>query len=316
MIDTDRIIESRSPSKARLYFEAVADWTLAKMRGDKALARDARERLGETIPDTLGIATLLGAASVLQRAAGFYSVSFARGDQRDEVLTFAAAETQTLLPNVTFEEAVQSLVQRTPAVLQNAAERTALSIGRLYQQGDVIAFTRSVDLATTERAKQALVQAVREGVGEAAAGRLIREAVADTRARIEPWSQSYSRMVFRTNVNSAVTAGRFRQVRDPDVKAVIPALRFSTSGDSDVRANHRAADGLVMSVDDPRWAQLAPPLGYNCRCQVDLVSLPELQDAGRIAFSGDVVRQRIPSGAKPDKGFPHAGHPATGKVPT
>ena len=115
-------------------------------------------------------------------------------------------------------------------------------------------------------------------------------------------------MVFRTNVNSSITAGRFRQTQDPDIKAAVPAFRFDSVGDGDTRHNHNAADGIIMAVDDTRWSKIAPPLGYNCRCQISHVSIDELEAMGRIK-DGKVVASHIPGNAGPDDGFVHGGRP-------
>ncbi len=154
-----------------------------------------------------------------------------------------------------------------------------------------------------------ITQALRAGIPEGEAGRRISASVDTIRKMTEPWADSYSRMVFRTNLNAAVTAGRFRQLRDPDVKEVIPALRFDAVGDADTRANHGAADGVILRVDNPAWQSIAPPLGYSCRCQVSLVSVAQLKRMRRLGPSGAVIESKIPEGAGPDPGFRHSGRP-------
>ena len=91
--------------------------------------------------------------------------------------------------------------------------------------------------------------------------------------------------------------------RDPDVKLAIPALRYTAVGDGDTRPNHEAADGVILAVDNPAWNTMRPPFGYNCRCQLDLMSRPELRRMGRLDAAGKVIESRIPSGAHPDPGF-------------
>jgi SPP1 gp7 family putative phage head morphogenesis protein len=134
-------------------------------------------------------------------------------------------------------------------------------------------------------------------------------AVDEVAKQSAPWSEGYARMAFRTNINTAITAGRFRQVQDPDIREVVPAFRYDAVGDRDTRDNHRAANGLIMAVDNPAWGQIAPPLGHNCRCSLSLVSVPMLRRMGRIDRAGRVQSDRVPAGAHPDPGFRHGGRP-------
>ena len=146
-------------------------------------------------------------------------------------------------------------------------------------------------------------------IGEGDAGQRLSMAVGDVRARTEPWSEGYSRMVFRTNVNTAITAGRFRAAQDPDIKAAVPAFRFDSVGDVDTRHNHNAADGVILSVDSLEWRRIAPPLGYNCRCRVVHVSSIELDAMGKLRDDGSVIDDRVPADAGPDEGFRPGGRP-------
>jgi hypothetical protein len=43
-------------------------------------------------------------------------------------------------------------------------------------------------------------------------------------------------------------------------------LEYSTVGDDRVRPEHAALDGFVAHISDERWATIAPPNGFNCRC--------------------------------------------------
>ncbi|MEH0154668.1 DUF935 family protein [Limibacter armeniacum] len=48
-------------------------------------------------------------------------------------------------------------------------------------------------------------------------------------------------------------------------------LRYSTVNDSRVREEHRRLEGITLPVDDPFWTSNYPPLGWGCRCDVELV---------------------------------------------
>jgi SPP1 gp7 family putative phage head morphogenesis protein len=47
-----------------------------------------------------------------------------------------------------------------------------------------------------------------------------------------------------------------------------PNLEWRTAGDSDVRAEHAALDGLTLPIDDAFWNSHTPPLGFGCRCEL------------------------------------------------
>lgn len=261
----------------------------------------------------MGIGEVIGATLALRKAAAMLQPSQRvsavqlRAD-RSKLLAFADPA-QVLIPRVTFEEAVNDMVRRTPVTLKNAAERTAARIGQLYREDKVMAFVRSADEVVTKRVQDLFSYAIREGITEASVGRLAVQHVDFIREQTEPWTEGYSRMAFRTNLNTASTAGRFRQAEDPDIIEVIPALMFSATMDVDTRENHAAANGIIMTVRNPDWAKIAPPLGANCRCTVDFVDAVELEQMGRMRVDRSIIESKIPAGAHPDPGFPHAGKP-------
>lgn len=293
MTQSDRILESTEAAYARPYFAALHDLFVALVRGNKPAAADARKALGEAMAATMAAAELLGARELLSRL--------------DSRANFAAE--QTVLPRVTFDEAVADFVERAPVTLRNAAERTAQRIAELYSESRVAAFVRSAEATVTTEAQSFIARALRDGVGEGEAGQRLAMSVDRVRELSQAWSEGYARMVFRTNVNTAVTAGRFRLAQDPAIKAVAPAFRFDSVGDGDTRDTHDAADGMILTVDNVAWNRLAPPLGYNCRCQVSHVSAAELAALGRLREDGSVIESRVPSGAGPDPGFRHGGRP-------
>lgn len=285
----DRILETKSSRRSRFYFAAISDLFVAKVRGSREAEADALGALSKTMADTMAMAEVFGAR---------YALAAARRGQQ-----FADNPEHAILPNVTLEEALEDLVTRAPVTLKNAAQRTADQIAELYTQDRVIAFARSAEETVTKEAQRFLADAQLRGIDEGEAGRELAMSVNSVRSRSDEWSEGYARMVFRNNIGNAVTAGRFRQVRDPDIKAAVPAFRFDATGDSDTRDNHMAADGLIFSVDSPVWLTIAPPIGHNCRCGVSHVSSVELEAMGRLRDDGSVVDDTLPGDAFPDPGF-------------
>lgn len=84
---------------------------------------------------------------------------------------------------------------------------------------------------------------------------------------------SYLKMVFRTNVQSAYGAGRFRAITDPEVIEERPYVQYRTVGDARVRDTHALLDRCIFHAESPEWRRVAPPNSYNCRCS--MVSLSE-----------------------------------------
>lgn len=260
-----------------------------------ALARQgARERalgaLGELLGETMALSDLLGRRRLLLEA------DHARARRPDGAFSDGEATVMfratPVVPRVPFEEAVADLVSREPRLARDAAE-----VARLYRERHGFALARSIDLKATERAQRFLEEALREG-------RTIRQAE-EVISGLGDWGRAYSETVYRTNLKTAYTAGRFRQAADPDVAGVIGAFEYRARLDADVRPNHAAAHGLIASQFDDLWREFSPPLGHNCRCSLRLVDRFELEELGLLDRSGR-VRRRLPatfSAAHPDPAF-------------
>ena len=246
----------------------------------------------------------MGALSTLRQASKVLADDTSFRAERHGLLAFANSAASKVLTRVTFAESLEDLVDRVPVTLRHAAQRTAGRISKLYADDrGVIAFAQSAETAVTQRAKELITQGVREGISEREIGRTTAFNVNRIRKETEAWTEGYARMAFRTNLNDAVAKGRLRQAQDPDVKVATPALRYTAVGDGDTRHNHEAADGVILSADNPAWRFMRPPFGYNCRCQLDLMSRPQLRRMGLINEAGKVIESKIPSDARPDPGF-------------
>ena len=49
---------------------------------------------------------------------------------------------------------------------------------------------------------------------------------------------------------------------------IYPNLEWRTAGDSEVRPEHAALDGLILPINDSFWNSHTPPLGFGCRCEL------------------------------------------------
>jgi len=262
---------------ARRHFE---DWPGAEEE------RRAQNRIATVGWQTMALSDLLGRRRLVLEAAA------ARKGVPDSLIGIVVFAETPVVPHVPFEEAVRDLVSRTPALARSAAQ-----VERVYRAHG-FAMARSASLQVTKHVQGILAELMREGVTLAKAEDLV--------ARAGNFARAYAETVYRTNMNTAYSAGRFMQARDPDVAAVIGGLERVSVLDSDVRPNHAAGHGLVASVNDPVWGVAAPPSGYNCRCSAIFTSKGELRRRGLLDVKTGRVRRYEPPGFRrfhPDPGF-------------
>ncbi len=86
--------------------------------------------------------------------------------------------------------------------------------------------------------------------------------------------------IFRTNVQTAYSAGRTEMYSRPAVKEAAPFLRYDDIDDD--RECDTCGDwhGTILAQDDPAWEDHTPPLHFNCRCQLTPLSQDEADEEG------------------------------------
>ena len=206
------------------------------------------------------------------------------------------------IANQAFEEAVERLV-----AAKAVKARTAELVSKVYSQRRVFALAKSASVKTTKRFQALLVEVIQEG--------LPGSVFTETMARFQNWGHAYAETVYRTNLSTAYTAGRFQGGAEPDMREYMPAFRFSAVLDSSVRRgrpgvdgppgdaeNHAALDGFIAQTNDPVWSEWSPPLGYNCRCSLRLVSVFELERKG-LLVDGVFHAPTFPAKARKHPGF-------------
>ena len=108
---------------------------------------------------------------------------------------------------------------------------------------------------------------------------------------LSPW---HMENVFRTNLMSVYSAGKYEFCQDADN---VVGYEYSTVGDNRVRSAHSAMDGKVYAKDDPIWNTWMPPNGYQCRCTVIPIT-KAYAEANGIKFA-----KKLPKGAIADPDF-------------
>jgi len=81
--------------------------------------------------------------------------------------------------------------------------------------------------------------------------------------------------IFRTNMQTAYSAGRYERMTDPDVLEAFPVWLFDDVHDSRESAICRAAGGVELPADDPWWNSHHPPLHHNCRSSIIALTADE-----------------------------------------
>ena len=99
----------------------------------------------------------------------------------------------------------------------------------------------------------------------------------------------FNKQWLETEYNTALLVGESAATyhRLMAKKDLFPYWEYRTQGDEHVREHHLAIHGLVLPYNDPLWAELFPPNGWNCRCFI----LPRMKsEVDRSTF--DAMRKR------------------------
>ena len=102
------------------------------------------------------------------------------------------------------------------------------------------------------------------------------------------------KLIFDTNTRQAHAAGRWQDIEA--AKVTHPYIRYITKGDSRVRDEHAAWEGVTLPVDDPFWDTHAPPCGFRCRCRITTLT----QAAYDKKKADGSIRAAAPAGRETD----------------
>lgn len=87
-----------------------------------------------------------------------------------------------------------------------------------------------------------------------------------------------TRVIYQTNARKSYSAGRYAQLTDPTVTAVLPYWRWRHSGLArDPRPEHQAWNGMTLHHTHPFWKTHFPPRvppDWGCGCRVEAVRAP------------------------------------------
>jgi len=102
--------------------------------------------------------------------------------------------------------------------------------------------------------------------------------------------------IYQTNLQSSYMAGRKAAMERATHSH--PYWRYVAILDGKTRPSHRALNGKVYRHDDPVWASIYPPNGFNCRCRVTAISEASLKRRGLSVASseGSINTQEVEIG--------------------
>jgi SPP1 gp7 family putative phage head morphogenesis protein len=159
-------------------------------------------------------------------------------------------DVESLLGN--FNEAIKWFQRKTP-ITKQASQRLA---GSARQRAFWVAGVQQV--AAVETLQKSLDDALVNGTTFQDWKKTARETLTTS-------TKQHVETVFRTNVQSAYSAGRQEQQSAPAYRRARPFLMIQTVGDGRRSLICTGLNGTIMPADDPRWSSLQPPYHYNCR---------------------------------------------------
>jgi|GEM_PF-1104245 len=119
-----------------------------------------------------------------------------------------------------------------------------------------------------------------------------------------PLRDGHLKTVYQTNMQAAFMAGRHTAALE--ATETHPYWLYLAEMDAYTREKHAALDMRAFRYDDPLWASIIPPNGYNCRCRFIALSEEGLKEWGVKAEKGQPSDRQAA-----DKGFnssPMASH--------
>lgn len=105
--------------------------------------------------------------------------------------------------------------------------------------------------------------------------------------------------IYQTNLQSAFMAGRYKRQMQADG---FPYLMYVAVMDARTRPSHAALNGKVYRKNDPAWAAIYPPNGFNCRCRTRALTEGQLAREGRRVEVAETVSRPVDAGIDPMTG--------------
>ena len=119
-------------------------------------------------------------------------------------------------------------------------------------------------------------------------GKRVLDAPDGTSELVQLGSVTRLKTIFRTNLNTAYNAGRYKQQLALAKSKVgrREYWQYLAVMDSRTRPAHRNLHGKVFHYSDPFWSTFYPPNGWNCRCRVRALTGRQVKSRGLAVEKG------------------------------
>lgn len=116
-------------------------------------------------------------------------------------------------------------------------------------------------------------------------------------------NRAHVETVFRTNLMSAYNSGHMDGMFDPLINDLIPAVQFMAIIDGRTTEICRRMDGQIIKKDTAGYADLVPPLHYNCRSTIIGVWIDEWRQIqpGQVFDPAEIYT--VSNAPRPQEGF-------------
>jgi len=234
------------------------------------------------------VAEILAAAEVAGRLRTRRQAKEELDDLSDEVSAFA----ETVPRSVAVRDAVR-WIRSLPAVPSSEWEMFV----RKHQRAafSIAGESRAVVI---EAVRDLAAESLQSGLTPSQFSSLARDMLRQFQAR-----PGRLGTIWNNTVSNSLRAGRYQELRRPEIRRVLSHWLFDAYEDAATRDNHRAMDGGIAPLEWPGWARFGDPLGHNCRCARSAITGGR---AERLIASGMPYKDlivSIPAGAGPDAGF-------------
>lgn len=193
--------------------------------------------------------------------------------------------------------------------LQQRLNLTPEQIAAIEQQYAPVALkvTQGLSGAVEKRMQQATRDATAQGLSVRDGVKLYRQELAN--AGVTPANDYALEAVFRTQVQTAYSAGRWQSLQDPDIDEILWGYEYAAIEDDRTTELCQDLDGTIRPKDDPIWSTYWPPNHFSCRSTTlevfddgkDHGDVPEdapqagfAYNPGQVFDSVDVTPVRVP----------------------
>ena len=179
---------------------------------------------------------------------------------------------EIVLEPLPFQEAIDYFADKVPL--------TKKELKKLAKEAQKKAFTVAVEqkMQAITGVKAAITKALEDGTTM----QEFRKNVNDlfNTLGVSPMGKFHAETVFRTNIQTAYSVGRYQRQTHPDVLAERPYLEYDAVEDEDITPLCESLNGKVYPADHSFWDTYYPPNHFRCRSRVNSVSKWEVEKEG------------------------------------